>query len=275
MIDLLSFIVVLCVFLACATTAWAEGNYSKLVYPGPDGRLVYVPDEKGNIIPDFSHCGYMGGGVALPDVPVVLTVQPQTEGDDTARLQAAIDDVSARTPDANGFRGTLLLERGKYRIGGTLQIRASGVVLRGQGTDENGTVLIATGTGKRTLIEFKGRGRRPREIEKTRQEIVDNYVPVGAKIFSIEDASGFAVGDDIIVHRPSTAKWIATIGMDRIEMRHPDVRQWRPGSYDFHFDRTITAINGNRITIDAPMGNANRTRIRRWIGLQIRISRTH
>ncbi len=256
MIDLLSFTVVLCVFLSCTTTAWAEGNYSKLVYPGPGGRLVYVPDEKGNIIPDFSHCGYMGGGVALPEIPVVLTVQPQAEGDDTARLQAAIDDVSARAPDANGFRGTLLLERGKYRIGGTLQIRTSGVVLRGQGVDENGTALIATGTGKRTLIEFKGRGRRPREIENTRQEIVDDYVPVGAKTFAIADASGLAPGDDIIVHRPSTAKWIATIGMDRIEMRHSDVRQWKPGSYDFHFDRTITAINGNRITIDAPIGNA-------------------
>ena len=256
MIDLLGFIVVLYVFLSCATTAWAEGNYSKLVYPGSDGRLVYVPDEKGNIIPDFSHCGYMGGGVALPDIPIVLTVRPQAEGDDTARLQAAIDDVSARTPDANGFRGTLLLQRGKYRIGGTLHIRTSGVVLRGQGADENGTVLIATGKGQRTLIEFKGRGRRPREIENTRQKIADDYVPVGAKIFSIVDASNFAVGDDIIVHRPSTAKWIATIGMDRIEMRHPDVRQWNPGSYDFHFDRTITAINGNRITIDAPMGNA-------------------
>ena len=228
MIDLLGFIVVLCVFFSCATTAWAEGNYSKLVYPGPDGRLVYVPDEKGNIIPDFSHCGYMGGGVALPDVPVVLTVQPQAEGDDTARLQAAIDDVSARTPDAKGFRGTLLLERGKYRIGRTLHIRTSGVVLRGQGAGENGTVLIATGTGKRTLIEFKGRGRRSREIENTRQEIVDDYVPVGAKTFAIADASNFAVGDDIIVHRPSTAKWIATIGMDRIEMRHPDVRNGDP-----------------------------------------------
>ena len=43
MIDILSFIVVPCVFLTCAATAWAEGNYSKLVYPEPDGRLVYVP----------------------------------------------------------------------------------------------------------------------------------------------------------------------------------------------------------------------------------------
>ena len=39
-------------------------------------------------------------------------------------------------------------------------------------------------------------------------------------------------------------------------MKHPGVRQWNPGAYDFHFDRTITAINGNRITIDAPIGNA-------------------
>ena len=228
---------------------------SKLVYSGPDGRLVYVPDEKGNIIPDFSHCGYMGGGVALPDVPVAMTVQPQVGGDDTARLQAAIDDVSARALDANGFRGTLLLKRGKYRIGGTLHIRASGVVLRGEGEGENGTVLIATGTEQRTLIVFEGRSFW-QEVGGTRQAIVDDYVPVGAKTFAIADASGFAVGDDILVHRPSTAQWIAAIGMDRIEMSHPDVRQWEPGTYDFRFDRTITAIEGNRITIDAPMGNA-------------------
>ncbi len=256
MIDLLGFIGIIGIFLTCAGTVWAEENYSKLVYPGPDGQLVYVPDEKGNIIPDFSHCGYMGGGVALPDVPVVLAIQPQAEGDDTARLQAAIDNVSDHALDANGFRGTLLLQRGKYRIGGTLQIRASGVVLRGEGTDENGTVLIATGKEQRTLIEFKGRGRRPREIENTRQAIIDDYVPVGTKTFAIADASDFASGDAIIVHRPSTAKWIATIGMDRIEMKHSGVQQWKPGSYDFHFDRTITAINGNRITIDAPIGNA-------------------
>ena len=234
---------------------------SKLVYPGPDGRLVYVPDEKGNIIPDFSHCGYMGGGVALPDVPVAMTVQPQAEGDDTARLQAAIDDVSARALDANGFRGTLLLKRGKYRIGGTLQIRASGVVLRGEGEGENGTVLIATGTEQRTLIVFEGEDS-PREVGGTRQAIVDDYVPVGTRTFAIADASGFAVGDDIIVHRPSTAKWIAAIGMDRIEMDR--IEMSHPGrsametqfTYHFHFDRTITAIDGNRITIDAPMGNA-------------------
>lgn len=31
------------------------------------------------------------------------------------------------------------------------------------------------------------------------------------------------------------------------------VRQWQPGEYDFYFERKITAIDGNRITIDAPI----------------------
>src|SRR5689334_8947570 len=40
----------------------------RFVYPGNDGKLIYDRDERGNRIPDFSFCGYMGG-IALPDVP--------------------------------------------------------------------------------------------------------------------------------------------------------------------------------------------------------------
>ena len=67
--------------------------------PGADGRLVYVPDDQGNAIHDASHAGYRGGGVAIPTVPVRETVWP-VAGDNTAHVQAAIDRVSARTPDA-------------------------------------------------------------------------------------------------------------------------------------------------------------------------------
>ncbi len=256
MIYFVGFMGVLAMVLVCVGTVRAEGNYSKLVYPGSDGRLVYAPDEQGNAIPDFSHCGYMGGGVALPDVPVVMAVHPRAEGDDTERLQAAIDAVSERALDADGFRGALLLKRGEYRVGGTLHVRASGVVLRGEGAGEEGTVLIATGKGQRTLIAFAGRGRGPREIDGTRQAMVDEYVAVGARTFEVADASRFEVGDAVIVHRPSTEKWIAAIGMDRIEMAHPGVQQWRPGTYDLRFDRVVTGITGNQMAIDAPMGNA-------------------
>jgi hypothetical protein len=43
---------------------------TSLVYPGIDGRLVYVADSLGNKIPDFSNAGYKGGGVTIPYVPV-------------------------------------------------------------------------------------------------------------------------------------------------------------------------------------------------------------
>ena len=39
------------------------------VSAGADGRLRYSSDAQGNRVVDFSHAGYGGGGVRLPDVP--------------------------------------------------------------------------------------------------------------------------------------------------------------------------------------------------------------
>src|SRR5512136_784419 len=64
------------------------------IYPGTDGKLVYVPDEQGNTIPDFSYAGYGGGGTTIPTVPVRETIWP-VPGDNTENIQAAIDKVSA------------------------------------------------------------------------------------------------------------------------------------------------------------------------------------
>jgi len=117
------------------------------VYPGPDGKLVYVADAQGDVIHDASHAGYGGGGVAIPTVPVKETIWP-VPGDNTAHLQAAIDRISALPLDANGFRGALLLKAGYYRMALPISIKASGVVLRGEGMEDTGTVLIGTGTGR-------------------------------------------------------------------------------------------------------------------------------
>ena len=85
------------------------------VYPGTDGRLVYVPDEQGNTIHDSSHAGYAGGGVPIPTVPVKLTIWP-VAGDNTEHVQAAIDKVSALPQDKSGFRGAVLLRAGYYKM---------------------------------------------------------------------------------------------------------------------------------------------------------------
>jgi hypothetical protein len=117
------------VFLAASAAAVA------LAEEAPDAGL-----------PDFSDCGLGGGGVAIPNNRVRLTLKPQA-GDATDRIQWAINEVSGQPPNR---RGAVLLERGQYEVGGTLRIGTSGVVLRGEGRE---TVLLATGTKVRPVIE--------------------------------------------------------------------------------------------------------------------------
>src|SRR4051794_24722120 len=117
------------------------------VYPGADGKLSYVPDEQGNIIHDASHAGYGGGGVPIPTIPIKESVWP-IAGDNTANIQGAIDRVAALPLDRNGFRGTVLLRAGYYRMAAPVTINASGIVLRGEGMGDTGTILVGTGTGR-------------------------------------------------------------------------------------------------------------------------------
>ncbi len=84
----------------------AVAGRSALVFPGAGGKLVYKPwNDRGDTILDFSNCGYGGGGVALPLVPAKVTLAPASgSGDDTPRIQTAIEQVGKVSPAANGFR---------------------------------------------------------------------------------------------------------------------------------------------------------------------------
>jgi len=176
-----------------------ESWQSKFVKLSKDGNLKYIPDENGNIFPDFSLVGYDGEDKPIPDIPIIKTISP-TEGSSEAIIQSAIDEVSKKTPDKNGFRGAILLKKGSYKIPGSIKIEADGIILRGEGND---TKLIATGTVNRPLINVSGIGSI-KEIERTRTKITDRYVPVGAKSFAVTSTQGFRIGDRIIVYRPGT-----------------------------------------------------------------------
>jgi hypothetical protein len=75
---------------------------------------------------DFSYAGYMGGGVSIPLIPVMITVSA-VAGDNSAAIQKAIDEV-AQMKMVNGFRGAVLLKPGTYDCENTLTINTSGVV---------------------------------------------------------------------------------------------------------------------------------------------------
>jgi hypothetical protein len=243
---------------------------TSLVYPGNDGRLIYVADSLGNKIPDFSKAGYKGGGVSIPHVPIKASVWP-VPGDNSEHIQKVIDSVSGLPADASGFRGTILLKMGEYNLEKPITIKASGIVLQGEGMSDLGTILIGK-TPKERPTQAGGRGGRPaliniandagvKVLEDTKQTITDSYVPVGATSFTVTSARSFKKGDRVLVRRIGNQAWIKELGLDTATVGR---NRWLP--FNINYDRTIEEIKGNTITIDAPVFCAIETR---WGGGEV------
>ncbi|MDX6765213.1 MAG: MBG domain-containing protein [Candidatus Methylacidiphilales bacterium] len=223
----------------------------------PDQSITYYPYPNGDRIPDFSTVGFQYGNTPVPgepggyDVPVLVTLQPGT-GDQTDRIQAAIDFIATR-PLVNGFRGAVLLKAGRWEIHSVNRIRvtASGVVIRGEGDHPlTGTRLYAVGTTNENqsgntrnsrLIAFDGGGI----TAGTTRTLVDNvYIPGGTNVIPIS-GHPFTVGQRVQVRWPGSIAWqkasyyntAATVDKD------PAIT----------FNRIVTAVTPNSITLDAPI----------------------
>jgi hypothetical protein len=206
---------------------------------------------------DFSYAGY-GAGAPLPWVPAVLRVSP-SGGDDTELLQEAIDRVAAMPLHEDGFRGALLLSPGRFHVSGQLHLGASGVVLRGSGDGVQGTVIEATGTGRRTLIEVGAALPVTESGTQAGTQAVRDDVPAGGMQLALDSLEGLAVGDRVVVRRPSTQAWISAMGMSGLPGTFASQRlDWKPGSHDLVWDRTITSIDAatKTVTLDAPITTA-------------------
>ncbi len=229
---------------------------AKVVKPQPPvsaekgGKLIYALDAKGDRIPDYSYCGYMASEQAIPTVAVKVVV-PVKPGDATLRIQAALDHVAGLPMGKDGFRGAVLLQKGTYTVNGSLKIKTSGVVLRGSGMTANGTTLVAAGTDRQTFIRVFGQQDR---IHTDSAQITDAYVPVNAMTFHVGGGQ-FKAGDMVSIRRPSTKKWIDLLKTDQFG-GGISALGWKPGERDIVWDRKITQVSGNTITIDAPLTTA-------------------
>lgn len=255
-----------------ATAPFYPNALAPLISLGSDGKLVYKPySEKGDQVMDWSHCGYKNSSVPIPDVKVAITLRPKLGEafqvgnmaypmgpDSLADIQGAIDEVAALPADANGSRGAVLLTKGTYYLSGSLTVR-SGVVLRGEGDGEDGTVLILNSEkGGGNAIHL---GDPEATVDLSEEEnairIVDSYLPSGSLDLTVEDAASFKVGDYINVRKTPNAAWIELLGMGE-RLRHirggregAHKRPWTPDTYKFRHLRKIDNIEGNRITLDA------------------------
>ncbi len=216
-----------------------------------DGRLQYTSDSLGNQLTDFSYAGYRSSNQKIPTVKAVVRVPHQT-GDQTTRIQKAIDYVSSLPLNENGFRGAVLLEPGQFELSGQLLINASGVVLRGSGTHKDGTTIVGIGFGRATLVRVAGNNDQQL---KEKISVSDAFVPVGSISLSVNDISEYRVGDEIVITRPSTKKWIEKLGMENFG-GETDYIGWKANERNINWNRTITGIEGNQINIDAPITTA-------------------
>ncbi|MDO7172536.1 hypothetical protein [Mariniflexile sp. AS56] len=231
---------------------------SSRVYYNND-KLEYVADKQGNRIPDFSYSGYKNSEVAIPEIPVVLSIK-SISGDNTKHIQEAIDKVGALPLNENGFRGALLLKAGSYSVHGTLYLNYSGVVLRGEGDGADAvknTVINALGDAPENRTVLIAGGNKNNELDDdwewgTRSFITSDFVQVGDFTFVVDNPSLYQVGDNIIINHPCTQKWLEANDWG---VNNDKTKFWHEGELPLLYNRFIKKIDGNQITIDAPIFN--------------------
>lgn len=224
---------------------------STLVSVGTNGKLVYTPDSKGNTLPDFSDVGYMNSEAPIPNVPVVLTVFP-IAGDNLANVQNAINTVAAMPLGSDGFRGAILFKAGTYNVSDTIKINTSGIVLKGEGFNGSGTNFIATKTSQYALFYFAGNNGISLNTSTTKK-IKDTYVPFGTKQITVASGHSFVAGNNVMIHRIPKDSWIKLLKMDSLSFLDPAATNWTASAYDLYSERKIKAVNGNVLTLDAPI----------------------
>lgn len=251
----------------------------QLVSVGPDGKLIYKPyTDQGDRVMDYSYAGYKASLEPIPDVATTLILEPlpdtptperrelpdpkpetfmaYPDGPDSyERIQAALDQVADMPKGEDGFCGAVLLKKGAYYLKSGLSVEP-GVVLRGEGDDWGGTVLVfhnPGGTGislRNSQIEDK----QSTTPHKTR--IADAYVPVASRSVIVEDLGPLKKGDHIWVIKTPNQAWVDTLGMNPPGPNEPaggGNKPWTPEGYRSFHPRTITGIGGNRVSFYVPL----------------------
>lgn len=214
-----------------------------------EGKIECTADAKGNQIPDFSFAGYKASSVAIPDVVIKVFV-PHIHSDATATIQSAIDYVAKLKADKNGFKGTVLLDKGTFKVSGVINIKERGIVVRGSGVDK--TILFGTSIHRDAIVNISGINN---PIFKDTVQLANNYTPLGATVLEVKNGSFLKKGDHISINTPITKNWIDLLSMNDFG-GESDWIGWKKDDFVIRADREITGIQGNKITIDAPLTNA-------------------
>ncbi len=221
------------------------------------GFLSFPSDSNGYKIPDFSHAGYMGSDEELPTHGVEYGTQislTNPTGDETTRIQNAINTVSALSPNGHGYRGAVVLSAGTWNFSDMLTVNTSGVVIRGAGMDE--TILQFTENYVNRGLHVGGPSTTaaPSTLwtsgrDGTQWNIETAVVDVGDTSFDVEAGHTLEIGDPIIIEHPGTAAWVTAVDGGGVADDPP----WEADTVAVRYYRYVTSVSGNTITVDAPI----------------------
>lgn len=213
------------VLVACA--AWS-------VLPAPGGEETAIWQQyvtghasgRASPLPDYSYAGYAFGERAISDVagPIFDVTGYGAAADDDASdregIQAAIRAAEKRGGGVVFFPPGRFLLNEQPGLNRGIEIRGSGIVLRGSGAGKGGTtlfmreMLLPTDPGKLwtvpAIFYFTPLERElsSREIQDSKGQphtmLVDD-ASEGSRRIVVADASGFGVGDVVSVAHESTA----------------------------------------------------------------------
>lgn len=236
---------------SAGTDWWRSALYSGTWEPPTDVRFL-----KDAFLQDFSYAGYRRGEEPPPQIsgPVFAAADhgadPTGGSDSTAAIQAAIDAAAA----AGG--GVVQLGAGTFRVAPpgdaaqALLIGHANIVLRGAGTEKTFILNTSTDMRARAVLAVRAPGGGNWRTETSPPVAITADLPGPARSIPVADASGFSVGEWVVLRADATPEYMADLNMTDL-WGSPEARSALGGPL---FYRKITAVDAERavIEIDAP-----------------------
>lgn len=165
----------------------------------------YVKQNSVSQLYDFSYAGYKYGEESIPEITKILGkvtdfgAIPNDTIDDTKSIQKALDKLGRK-------KGVILFPKGQYIINAApknfspLQLNSSNIIIRGEGTGKDGTVLFM----KNKYLPEKGYGdfifnvgnEKPYQKSKKTEALIAE-AKRGSKFIRLESTDQFLKGDYI------------------------------------------------------------------------------
>ncbi len=210
--------------------------------------------ETGKLIQDFSYAGYRRGEQPLPSIagPVFNAVSgygadPTGTADSTVEIQNAIDAAAA----AGG--GVVYLPAGTYVVqpqgsnNFSLQITSSHIVIRGDGPGQTFICNDSFDMRAKVVVDVMGPSSANWRTPTATSTLITSDLMSPTRTIPVADASGFTVGDWVVVRGDVTTAWVN-------EHNEPDWLGFESQVGNFLYYRKLLGVDtvNDILTIDVP-----------------------